>query len=234
MGVALFAIVFMVFFLLQSGVFVAQVIAMSPEFAGRSPFGLLEDSDFRVRMNELLHHGDVVANQALWSGLLGSLALVGSVYLWKRRRSVDFLGLRPAPVKRYLPWLGLFVLMALVIEGLAHLSPAFDTDFMERVLGTSTKPWLLLLGVGVMAPLFEELLLRGLLLGSLRYMADEHAAVAITAGVFALMHLQYDWTVILLILPMGIILGYARTRSGSIWVPVLLHVLNNSLSVVLG
>ena len=84
-----------------------------------------------------------------------------------------------------------------------------------------------------MAPIFEELLLRGLLFGTVRHMADEHATVAITAGVFALMHLQYDWTVILLILPIGVVLGYARSRSGSIWVPVLLHVLNNSLSVLL-
>jgi membrane protease YdiL (CAAX protease family) len=33
---------------------------------------------------------------------------------------------------------------------------------------------------------------------------------------------------------MGIVLGYARVRSGSIWVPVVLHILNNSLSVLLG
>ena len=44
------------------------------------------------------------------------------------------------------------------------------------------------------------------------------------------MHMQYDWTVMLLILPMGIVLGYARSRSGSIWVPIVLHMLNNMVS----
>jgi membrane protease YdiL (CAAX protease family) len=105
---------------------------------------------------------------------------------------------------------------------------------MAKVLATSTNKFLLLLGVGLMAPLFEEFLLRGLLLGSIRHMTDEHSAIALTAGVFTLMHLQYSWTVMLLILPMGIVLGYARVRSGSIWVPVVLHILNNSLSVLLG
>jgi membrane protease YdiL (CAAX protease family) len=82
-----------------------------------------------------------------------------------------------------------------------------------------------------MAPLFEEFLLRGLLFGSIRHMVDEHGTVALTAGVFTLMHMQYDVAVMLLILPMGIVLGYARSRSGSIWVPVVIHMLNNLVSV---
>ena len=57
-------------------------------------------------------------------------------------------------------------------------------------------------------------------------------SVAITAGVFALMHMQYDPAVMLLILPMGVVLGYARARSGSIWVPILLHTLNNLVTVL--
>jgi hypothetical protein len=64
-----------------------------------------------------------------------------------------------------------------------------------------------------------------------RLVQDEHRAVAISAAVFALMHLQYDWSIMLLIFPMGVALGYARSRSASIWVPVLLHVLNNTVSI---
>jgi membrane protease YdiL (CAAX protease family) len=59
-----------------------------------------------------------------------------------------------------------------------------------------------------------------------------YMSVALTAGVFTLMHLQYDPAVMLLILPMGVVLGYARARSGSIWVPVLLHTMNNLVTVL--
>jgi hypothetical protein len=52
--------------------------------------------------------------------------------------------------------------------------------------------------------------------------------------VFTIMHLQYEVLVMLLILPLGIVLGYARARTGSIWVPILLHVMNNLASVLLG
>jgi len=36
----------------------------------------------------------------------------------------------------------------------------------------------------------------------------------------------------LLVLPMGVVLGYSRSRSGSIWVPIMLHMLNNVVTVV--
>ena len=233
MGVALFAIVLMLFFLVQSGVFIAGVFARTPAFAAEGfSMALLNDDAFRLRMDELLYNGDLVARQAFWSGLVGSLFILGSVWYWKRNETKEFLGLRSVPLKRYLPWLGLFILLALGIEGLAAVSPAFQTDFMTKVLESTSNLLLLLIGVGIMAPLFEELLLRGLLYGSIRNIADEHAAIALTAGVFTLMHLQYSWTVMLLILPMGIVLGYARSRGGSIWVPVLLHLLNNSISVL--
>lgn len=233
MGTALFAMVMLAFFLIQSSVFIAGVFNSSPEFADNGfSFGLLSDAAFRARMDQMLYNGDLVARQALWSGLIGSLLIIGSVFAWKRKQAIDFLGLRVPHIKRFLPWIGIFVLLALLIELLASVAPAFRTEFMDDLLGSTTNLTLLFIGVGIMAPLFEELLLRGLLFGSVRYMTDEHSSVAITAGVFALMHLQYNWAIMLLIIPMGVVLGYSRSRSGSIWVPVLLHILNNSMSVL--
>ncbi len=232
MGVALFAMVFMVFFLIQSTVFIAGVFKRSPELQAEGfSLRLMQDPRMEARMTELVYNGDLVAQEALWSGLIGTLLILVSVRLWKRGLTAGFLGLKRPHWKQLALWLGAFLALGLIIEGLAHLSPSFRTDFMAKVLGTSTNILWLYLGVGIMAPLFEEFLLRGLLFGSIRHMADEHASVALTAGVFTLMHMQYDPAVLLLILPMGIVLGYARSRSGSIWVPVVLHMLNNLISV---
>jgi hypothetical protein len=64
---------------------------------------------------------------------------------------------------------------------------------MSKVIGSTTNDaGGSIIGVGSMAPLFEEFLLRGLLFGSIRHMVDEHGTVALTAGVFTLMHMQYD------------------------------------------
>lgn len=233
MGVALFGMVLMVFFMIQSSVFIWGVLQHSPDLMAEGfSLDLLSDPRMEERMNELIFNGDLVAQEALWSGAVCTVLILVAVRLWKRNHTNPFLGLVKPPLKQVFIWLGAFIVLGLVVELLAYLSPAFRTDFMQQVIGSTTNMVWLVIGVGFMAPLFEEFLLRGLLYGSIRHMADEHAAVALTAGVFTLMHMQYDVAVMLLILPMGIVLGYARSRSGSIWVPVLLHMLNNLVTVV--
>jgi len=233
MGVALFGVVILIFFLIQSTVFINGVFQRSPELKAEGfSLSLLDDERMTTRMNELVFNGDLVAQEALWSGAVCIVLIVGVVRWWKRKQTAFFLGLKPPPWKQLVLWLGVFFLLGVFIEGLAQWVPAFRTDFMAKVIASTTNLFWLYLGVGVIAPVFEEFLLRGLLFGSIRHMFDEHATVALTAGVFTLMHMQYDPAVMLLILPMGIVLGYARSRSGSIWVPIVLHMLNNLVSVV--
>lgn len=233
MGVALFAITMVVFLIVQAIAFFNGLIARIPELANETfSFSWFEDPVFQEHMKTLGYNGDIVAAESLWSGAVCSVMILVTVWLWKRGGTKAFLGLALPGPKQLLLWLGIFVLLMLAIEGLALLVPSLNTDFMEQVVSTTTDLPLLLVAVGVIGPVFEEFLLRGLLFGSLRHIVDEHASVAITAGVFALMHLQYSLPIMMLILPMGVVLGYARSRSGSIWAPVLMHVVNNCITVL--
>jgi membrane protease YdiL (CAAX protease family) len=233
MGVALFAILLITFFLVQAAALVSGIVASTPELAGSGfSFALLQDPFFLERMQELAYNGDLVGMESAWSGGAGVLLLMLLCWRWKRGRTPQLLGLSIPRFRPFLQWLGIFALAVAAIELLASQVPAFETDFMQRVVASTTNWPILVLGVVILGPLFEELLLRGLLFGSLRHIVDEHMAVAISAGVFAVMHLQYNAAIMLLILVMGTVLGYARSRSGSIWVPVLLHMLNNGLSVL--
>lgn len=234
MGIALFAIILMVFMLAQFAVLVTGVVTIDPAYAGKGfSLSLLQDDAFQASLERYLLNGDLVAREALWSGLVGLGLILLTVFLWKHAQAIDFLGLRLPNAWRFLVWFGIFLLLAAALEVLMRSVPAFQTDFMEKVLGSTTDRTLLVIGVGIMAPLFEEFLLRGLLFGTVRHIVDEHAAVAVTAGVFTIMHLQYEVLVMMLILPLGVVLGYARSRTGSIWVPIFLHVLNNLASVLL-
>jgi hypothetical protein len=233
MGVAMFAIAFMVFFIVQSVVFVRGLLAMSPEFEGVPfSFDLLGDPAFVEHMKAFQFNGDLVGLESAWSAGIGSLFILVACWMWKREGFRAILGLRLPTVKKTALFFGLFALVALAIELLAWASPAFRTDFMQQVLATTTDWPLLIIGVALLGPLFEELLIRGLLFGSLRHIADEHVSVAVTAGVFAFMHMQYSVLIMLLILPMGIVLGYARARTGSLLVPIALHMANNGLSIL--
>ena len=234
LGLGIFLLVLGIFFAVQSLVFVKQIYKLEPSLSGqRIDFSVLDDPAFRDKVELYSLNGNVIAQAGLWSGLVGLALLLLLAWLWKRDRISDLLGLKIPTVKATLKWIGVFFLLAAALEGLAYFLPAFRTEFMEQVMATSTDRWSMILGVGIMAPLFEEFLLRGLAYGSLRFVMDKHYAIAITAGLFTIMHLQYEVLVMLMILPIGVVLGYARANSGSIWVPVLLHMLNNLASIYL-
>ncbi|HEY0978358.1 MAG TPA: CPBP family intramembrane glutamic endopeptidase [Flavobacteriales bacterium] len=234
-GVATFSLVFAVFAMAQMVLLIQQVMSRTPTLAGQGfSFSMLQDDAFQESSRELITNGDVVAIVSLGAGLMGLMALALLVLGWKKARTTSFLAMQLPRLRPFLAWTGFFVIFFVVLESLANFLPDMDSGFMKQILGSVTNYPLLILGVGIMPALFEEFLLRGLLYGSLRYLLDKHASIAIISGLFALVHPQYEWYVQLFyVLPMGIFFGYARAHTGSIWTGVFLHLLNNCVSIFL-
>ncbi|MEL6122937.1 MAG: type II CAAX endopeptidase family protein [Bacteroidota bacterium] len=88
-----------------------------------------------------------------------------------------------------------------------------------------------LLLVGVMAAVGEELIFRGILQKKLSHQwSNPHLAVIISSVVFAGIHMQAERFPALFVL--GVLLGYSFHYTRSIWVPIILHLLNNSIQVL--
>ena len=88
--------------------------------------------------------------------------------------------------------------------------------------------WLLVLGVGVMAPILEELIFRGFLLKEFSYtFLGTSGAVVLTSLIWALIHSQYDWVYLAIIFVTGLLFGIARVMSHSLLVPIVMHILFN-------
>ncbi len=86
-----------------------------------------------------------------------------------------------------------------------------------------------------LGPLVEELLFRGVLLSSISRHVGNGWAVAITAVLFACVHLpdlSFLWYALPNLALLGLVLGWLRVQSGSIWPSVLAHGANNLLAVV--
>jgi membrane protease YdiL (CAAX protease family) len=120
------------------------------------------------------------------------------------------------------PWLAVGVLLQVGSAGLVGLleevGGGLDQQEAARTLARSDGPELVLLVVGVVvvAPLAEELLFRGLLLRSLLRRTTAPAAVAISAGVFAVVHLL-DPSAAPYLVPLaivGLVAGWLAVRSG--------------------
>jgi len=89
-----------------------------------------------------------------------------------------------------------------------------------------------LIAVGVVGPVFEEILFRGLVFGELRKIATVRLALVIQALIFGIYHIDpIQGTYAVLI---GLLLGYVYYRSSSIVAPMIVHVTINTSSVVAG
>ncbi len=104
---------------------------------------------------------------------------------------------------------------------------------VKAIYGPHNIPNLIvtILIVGVLAGLSEELLFRGALQRLLSTGGvNTHAAIWIAAIVFSLLHMQFYGFIPRMLL--GAFFGYALWWSRSLWLPVLLHVTNNTLYLV--
>lgn len=128
-------------------------------------------------------------------------------------------------------WLGVVLLITDLIR-IASGSPVVP-EMMQTVYGTADSKPLLWLAIIIAAPLFEELLFRGFLFQGLRRSAlGGSGAVVLTAAIWALIHQQYDFLGMFSIFAIGILLGLARWRSGSLLLPFAMHVMTNLVATI--
>ncbi len=103
----------------------------------------------------------------------------------------------------------------------------------EAFLNTKTISGLLLniFMVAFLASIGEELLFRGVLLRILNnWTRNVHLAVWISAILFSVFHMQFFGFLPRLVL--GVVFGYLLVWSGSLWLPVVAHFINNGAAVV--
>ena len=110
--------------------------------------------------------------------------------------------------------------------GLDLLLPAQDID---ELLGSGVWRWMNFALLGVATPAAEELFFRGFLLAALLRVMPAAAALLMSAGVFAAVHL--DIGALLPIFATGALLGWLYMRTSSIWTPTLAHGAQNMLAM---
>ena len=155
------------------------------------------------------------------------------VLLVSRKRGFSWgedLGLRRPKTLALFGWLGLWLVWIAASEVLI------------RVLGLDqAKAWpgyppsilvLRIVAIGLVGPFAEELVMRGVVFHVLRRTAlGPLGAIAVTAVGWSAMHYLYGPGTLALVAVDGVVLGLARHRSGSLWVPVAMHALGNLISI---
>ena len=163
------------------------------------------------------------------------LVVIGAVRVF-RLRPYPALQLRPATNSQLLLSVPVALSLFVVSDQLANLSRAvipMDENFLrtvaELVRADGPFEWLLrLAGIGVGAAVSEELLFRGVILTGFRRLG-RLGAILLSALLFTAMHG--------LLLPnyfvAGVVLGLAASATGSILVPISIHLFHNVAALLL-
>lgn len=158
--------------------------------------------------------------------------------LWKRISFKQTFRLRPVGW----PVLAASVLLTI---GLIPISDAIDRILqnwlvmpasMEELIKESFRFnnafyfWLAFLSATVFAGIFEEMLFRGFFQKVWETYFSPAWAIAVSAVLFAVVHLNPWWLFQILLL--GILLGYIAFKSDSVIPTIFIHVLNNAIAVI--
>ena len=163
------------------------------------------------------------------TGVIGLLTIV--IFLWTRYAEVSPTWLRTRPWT-VLSWsviaaLGALIPSAWIQEQMPEL-PNFAEQEFGTIMGT---PWGYLV-IGLLAPLSEEIVLRGAILKELlkSEKLSTWTAIAISALFFALVHMNPAQMPHAFLI--GLLLGWMYYRTGSILPGVAYHWANNSVAYV--
>ena len=146
----------------------------------------------------------------------------------------DYLGFRPAPIKALAGWtLALLLFIALSDVLTLGLGRPIVPEFMQQVYQSAGFMPLLWLTLLVAAPLMEEPFFRGFLFeGFLRSKLGAPGAVGLTALLWSFIHIQYDAYGITLVFVTGLLLGFVRLKTRSLYATMFLHALMNLVATL--
>lgn len=125
---------------------------------------------------------------------------------------------------------GTFTIASLWLAGVTILLPIEEIEYVRPALEAGFGWAMIMLTTVAQPAIFEELAFRGVILGSMRRLMSDREALIVTAAMFMVLHLAVLSFPHLFL--MGLILGWLRLRTGSIWPCIVLHATHNGLVVL--
>ncbi len=173
---------------------------------------------------------------SIYSSLFGILLIIYfSKFIYTGKKFSESIIKKIIPINKdesigaIITWLMILFGFSLFITLLANwLDVIHEVDFTNQVVRNSRNMIFLFYGFGVVQPIFEEFLFRGLLFKGLEKRLGGNLTVLATSVLFVIGHAQYDFPILMLVLfPNALILGFARLKTKNLTTPIILHCINN-------
>ena len=169
--------------------------------------------------------------------LLSMLIIIGGPWLTKKYTTTK----KDLGLDSYTTWIDLFlapaafvvyVLLSFVLTSIASQFPFFNINQVQdtgfKGLSFGYEYLLAFITLVVVAPIAEEIIFRGYLLGKLRKHIPTAVAVLTTSVLFGIVH--FAWNVGVDVFALSIVLCILRIQTGRLWPSIILHMIKNGIA----
>lgn len=152
----------------------------------------------------------------------------------------QYLALRPFSLAVGMGMIGLLLIFMIGSQALTYVLDKSPLAFVDPLYQSVSSVWLLIFAMVIVAPIYEELIFRGILWSAIAEQftsppdTEYRGAIVaslVTSLIFAVIHLQYGIYEISTIVVLALLFCYARIKSGSLILPILLHIINNGAAM---
>jgi membrane protease YdiL (CAAX protease family) len=216
-------------------ILLAFIVTQSIAFVlyASNKFSEYSSTDEATFFNSLLSNGDAISMVAISSATVGIAVTFLFILLHKRQSIEAYLHLYPIGIKILLRYLAIILIIIVFMGGLAKLVGHPTPQIMLDIYHSAKQPAFLLFALIIAAPFFEEILFRGFLFEGLHHSSVGFIGAAmITSALWAGIHLQYGLYEIVTIFFIGLLLAYAKAKTGSLYIPIAMHSFMNFVAVV--
>lgn len=190
-----------------------------------------ESLDFGERVLLGGENGTVTSLAVAFTGVMVAVT-IGLFIRAKGGKITEFLAIKGFSWRDFLLTGILLLLLNALINGLGQWLGREPMAFMDTLVATAEPFWVLVVAMVVIAPIYEELMFRGFMwTGLASSRLGVWGASVITSGVFAMIHAQYGLVEWVEIFALAMLFSLARFRSGSLLLPIVLHIINNGLAM---
>ena len=168
-----------------------------------------------------------IADKVMWTNSLALSIIFTFVELaifFYVGRKYDLFHIRKISLKDMLKWLLSYALLFLFYMLVNFLGPT-QSDTTQSIQSLSLSLPVLFLDLCILAPVTEEIFMRGLLQGTV--FKNTYIGLVTTSVLFAYLHGPYSIPSFITYLGMGFAFGIRYKTSDNLWNSILLHALNN-------
>lgn len=190
----------------------------------RAQVGELADANALTEaMKALVYDARVLSYLEIISGTLTTLFIVLIIHL-RNVSPVHHLKLYTFHKRDLISWLAVLAAFTALLAFVSWALSQESSEFMQRIWESCDNIILLIIGIVIIAPIFEETLFRGFIFTGIQQShLGTGVAIGFNSAVWAIIHTQYGAFDLISIFLLGILFSVARIASGSLFVPIILH-----------